>query len=635
MAADKLRGFEGRVEGVGKTVLLASFGIDHNDEHAVAATHGALVVRRAAAEMARMLGTAPLRVGVHSVEVPVRIGAGAPVIDADASRLAWNSVESAMASAEAGTIVATAPAAALIRRRFAIAPIDQAGGALRSRASGATTRPPGASGSSSRGDRRSSPCSRADSPRRPQGRGQVVDIAGEAGIGKSRLVLELVASRSLEGADYFEGRCLPTEVATPFAPLLQIAAAVCGIAERDSAETIEKKVSLALGGSGPDADDSAAALVYLLGAKTTPPESPSGALKKRLFAAVLRLLLARSARSPLLILVEDIHWIDPTSEACLAAIVEATSRASILPGHDVSHGLPAALGGHRLKPPAHTGAPVDRREPRRHPPSGRRKLAHRRPGAKDPKLGGGQSPLPRRVEPCRTRTGRRLTGAADPCHDRGHDRCQIRAAVGAASPGAHRRGRGWARRSAGALAGGCRVGRGGCGRRRRRPRAGRFPLRVGAGDLESGATLSGTPSFRKRPMRSFRRRSAERSTCEWSTRSKLYPDQRTNHVEKLAHHAAQGGAAERAIRYLLEAGRKAVTRFALAEATSQLGGGRRLPKASVRSRTGSMGTGAVGGDRHGVHRRERSGVGGGGSRVLPRRRASRSGPGLSAAPALC
>ena len=174
----------------------------------------------------------------------------------------------------------------------------------------------------------------------------MVDIAGEAGIGKSRLVLELVASRSLEGADYFEGRCLPTEVATPFAPLLQIAAAVCGIAERDSAETIEKKVSLALGGSGPDADDSAAALVYLLGAKTT-RENLRWHLKKRLFAAVLRLLLARSARSPLLILVEDIQWIDPTSEACLAAMVEATPRASILPGHDVSHGLPAALGGHR------------------------------------------------------------------------------------------------------------------------------------------------------------------------------------------------------------------------------------------------------------------------------------------------
>src|SRR5205814_6025970 len=59
------------------------------------------------------------------------------------------------------------------------------------------------------------------------GRGQVIGITGDAGIGKSRLLVELAASPGLRGAHLLEGRCLPAETHTPFFPLLQIVRTVC------------------------------------------------------------------------------------------------------------------------------------------------------------------------------------------------------------------------------------------------------------------------------------------------------------------------------------------------------------------------------------------------------------------------
>ena len=121
------------------------------------------------------------------------------------------------------------------------------------------------------------------------------------------------------------------DVQTPFAPFLQILRAVCGIVESDATETITAKVVATLAQAhvaDPQTHDD---LVHLLDATSAPSLTiGSREARTRLFAAIRSLLVAESQRRPLLLVVEDLHWIDPSSEACLTALVDSIRDAPIM-----------------------------------------------------------------------------------------------------------------------------------------------------------------------------------------------------------------------------------------------------------------------------------------------------------------
>jgi len=75
-----------------------------------------------------------------------------------------------------------------------------------------------------------------------RGQGQVVGVAGEAGIGKSRLLYEFHQSLKGERVTYLEGHCLSYGSPIPYLPVLDIVRAGCGITEADSHEAITETV---------------------------------------------------------------------------------------------------------------------------------------------------------------------------------------------------------------------------------------------------------------------------------------------------------------------------------------------------------------------------------------------------------
>jgi DNA-binding winged helix-turn-helix (wHTH) protein/class 3 adenylate cyclase/tetratricopeptide (TPR) repeat protein len=162
------------------------------------------------------------------------------------------------------------------------------------------------------------------------GDGQVVTIVGEPGMGKSRLVHELARTRIAAAAALLEGRSLSYGTSIPCLPLIDLVRARCGVGAGtppdDIADLIERQArDLELPA------DASAWLLRLAGieagsaAATWTPE----AAKARTFE-VLRLLLLRSSmRQPLLIVVEDLHWIDRTSEEFLESLVERLPGARI------------------------------------------------------------------------------------------------------------------------------------------------------------------------------------------------------------------------------------------------------------------------------------------------------------------
>ena len=165
------------------------------------------------------------------------------------------------------------------------------------------------------------------------GQGQVVGIVGEPGIGKSRFVYEF--HRSLQGRrlTYLTGRCFASGSTTPYLPILDILRHNCGITDADDAAAMTTKVGQSLQEVGLSPADWAPYLLHLLGVQgagdglaTLSPQ----ALKARTFETLLQMSLRGSQRRPLILEVEDAHWIDATSEEFCAALVERLAGVPLL-----------------------------------------------------------------------------------------------------------------------------------------------------------------------------------------------------------------------------------------------------------------------------------------------------------------
>jgi class 3 adenylate cyclase/tetratricopeptide (TPR) repeat protein len=166
-----------------------------------------------------------------------------------------------------------------------------------------------------------------------QGSGQVVGIVGEPGVGKSRLLLEFQRRLVSSPALCLEGRCLSYGSTIPYLPVLDLVRAACGILEADTPEAVGAKVRAVLQVLGMDADERGPYLLHLLGVKEPGDllaAMGADAIMARTFETLRQMSLLGSRRRPLILVVEDLHWIDQTSEAYLDSLVESLAGASIL-----------------------------------------------------------------------------------------------------------------------------------------------------------------------------------------------------------------------------------------------------------------------------------------------------------------
>jgi class 3 adenylate cyclase/tetratricopeptide (TPR) repeat protein len=159
-----------------------------------------------------------------------------------------------------------------------------------------------------------------------EGQGQVVGVVGEPGIGKTRLVTEFRRSLGHARATLLEGRCLSYASATPYLPLLDLLRANCAIVEGEAAEVTQMKVRVALSEVGLDPDDRAPYLLHLLGVPRgteTLADVSAEAVKTRTFETLLQMSLRGARRRPLVFVIEDLHWVDRTSEEFLASLADS------------------------------------------------------------------------------------------------------------------------------------------------------------------------------------------------------------------------------------------------------------------------------------------------------------------------
>jgi tetratricopeptide (TPR) repeat protein len=272
-----------------------------------------------------------VRLAVHATSGLVTAGPRRVELDVAVRQEASRALDALIPLCPAGEILVSRPAARFLERRFDMSPV----------AAGIDAQRLGHRASSPAVPARARPFvgrdhelallrSRFDLA--AEGHGQLVGIMGEAGLGKSRLVRELADGVAGDGIRHLEGHCLPFTGSVPYFPVVDIVRGACGLTEMDDATVAAERVGAALTEAGMPLAE-APSLLHMLGFKPDAPERELDTpelVRERTFEAVRQLLLRQSRRRPLLLVIEDVHWIDETSGALLASLAEMTSQSRIL-----------------------------------------------------------------------------------------------------------------------------------------------------------------------------------------------------------------------------------------------------------------------------------------------------------------
>jgi class 3 adenylate cyclase/predicted ATPase len=165
------------------------------------------------------------------------------------------------------------------------------------------------------------------------GRGQVVAVIGEPGVGKSRLFYEFIHSHRAQGWFVLESFSVSYGKATAYLPVIDLLKTYFQIADRDETRTIRAKVTGHVLTLDEALRDTIPALLALL--EALPKEDPFQSLdpsqrRQRTLDALKRLLLRESQVQPLLAVFENLHWIDSETQAFLNSLIESLPTARLL-----------------------------------------------------------------------------------------------------------------------------------------------------------------------------------------------------------------------------------------------------------------------------------------------------------------
>ncbi len=165
------------------------------------------------------------------------------------------------------------------------------------------------------------------------GRGQIVAVVGEPGVGKSRLYYEFAHSHRVQDCLVIESASVSYGKATAYLPVIDLLRTYFRIESRDDARMIREKVTGRLLSLDRALEPFLPALLWLLDVHVDDPswerlDPPQR--RRQTLDGVKRLLLRESLVQPVVVMFEDLHWIDVETQALVDALVESVPAARML-----------------------------------------------------------------------------------------------------------------------------------------------------------------------------------------------------------------------------------------------------------------------------------------------------------------
>ena len=166
-----------------------------------------------------------------------------------------------------------------------------------------------------------------------RGHGHVAFVTGEAGLGKSRLLLEFRRSLLDESVQWLEGHCTSYGKKIPYLPISDVVKATLGIEEGDLDARIIRRVEE---GTAEWQESSKATIPYLRYLLNVDPGDPTvvamDPMERRagILDAFRALVVEESARRPVVILIEDLHWADEMSVDAIRALIDTVPASPVL-----------------------------------------------------------------------------------------------------------------------------------------------------------------------------------------------------------------------------------------------------------------------------------------------------------------
>ena len=166
-----------------------------------------------------------------------------------------------------------------------------------------------------------------------EGRGQVVAVVGEAGIGKSRLVQHLRDRANGRIGAWLDGRCSPFQINSALAPIAELLQGLFGLRADDSTDAAIARLEKGLrplGLTGEEVPLLASMLGLAITDRFPPLDLSPQRQKERTLETLVSLVLAMAEKGPVIFFIEDLHWVDPSTQELLDMLVSQAPTTRLL-----------------------------------------------------------------------------------------------------------------------------------------------------------------------------------------------------------------------------------------------------------------------------------------------------------------
>ena len=338
MLVDKIQTFGGRIEEIGHAGLDASFGLEPIEDAPRRAANAAMAILNAAARARSQDAVAPgIRVVLHIGACTVGLVNGTLQIDQKAKREVSAILDGLVTAAELNSALISAATAPFLERRFELVPAGTAaantGQPYRLGVREGTALPSWARTAKFVGRRDELALMRTRWTSVAQGRGQIVALVGEPGIGKSRLVREFINSQAAGPARCLETAAVARANPTPYLAIIELLKHYFRIDPSEDPDQVRGQIEGTLRALDESLNPTLPALLTLLDLPVADSQweaiDPS-LRRQRIFDATKRLLLREARRQPLILVFEDMHWVDAETQSLLTTIVEGLPTSPVL-----------------------------------------------------------------------------------------------------------------------------------------------------------------------------------------------------------------------------------------------------------------------------------------------------------------